>query len=355
MKTIAGSLVVCILFLTSTVNATVWRVNNNTGIDTDFTTLSSAIAGASAGDTIYIEGSPNSYGADTVDKSLVIIGTGYFLLDNDSTQANVNSSKFDQLIIVASNTVVQGLHCVKNTGGHRIEIHADNVTIKRCHFRYSSYNAQGSFIYVSSNRNGIVIKQNFLKSDYQGGYLGNDAPGCIYVGSNSSIVIENNFIERYHNGGTLWKVAIGFEGNVSANNTIRNNIISGPIYIQNTSNFVNNIYRYGVVNGNFSGAYNMCDGTQLSGPGTIQNANMNSIFVNNGGTVDHDYMLACPGGLDDGCGDGEFGHDMGMFGGPSPYKLSGLPDIPAIFQFGGTGSASDNVPLQINIKAKSHN
>jgi hypothetical protein len=49
------------LFIAMTMDAKVWRVNNRTNVQADFTTLSSAISGASAGDTIYIEGSPDSY------------------------------------------------------------------------------------------------------------------------------------------------------------------------------------------------------------------------------------------------------------------------------------------------------
>ena len=47
-----------------------------------------AYAAASAGDTIYIESSPVPYGPLDMYKRLVVIGTGYFLSENDSTQAN---------------------------------------------------------------------------------------------------------------------------------------------------------------------------------------------------------------------------------------------------------------------------
>ena len=80
------------LFIAMTTNATVWRVNNRVNISADFTTLAAAISGASANDTIYLEGSPYSYGTGSFYKPLTVIGTGYFLNENDSTQAYMETS-----------------------------------------------------------------------------------------------------------------------------------------------------------------------------------------------------------------------------------------------------------------------
>src|SRR6187549_1803900 len=77
--------------------AKIWRVNNNVGINADFTTLQAAHNGAASGDTLYLEGSPNSYGALTCTKKLAIIGTGYFLDQNLNLQANAAVSKVDGL------------------------------------------------------------------------------------------------------------------------------------------------------------------------------------------------------------------------------------------------------------------
>ena len=77
-----------IIFIAMSASATVWRVNNRPNVDADFTTLQAAFTGASAGDTIYLEGSPFSYGGGSnFNKQLTVIGTGYWLNENDSTQA----------------------------------------------------------------------------------------------------------------------------------------------------------------------------------------------------------------------------------------------------------------------------
>jgi hypothetical protein len=92
MTTKIQLLVALLVAMSLQISATVWRVNNVSSIDADFNSLSSAISAASAGDTLHVEGSPNSYGSVTVNKPLTLIGTGYFLTVNDTTQANPNPS-----------------------------------------------------------------------------------------------------------------------------------------------------------------------------------------------------------------------------------------------------------------------
>jgi len=83
------------MFFAFNAAATVWRVNNNPGVDADFNNLQTAINDAAVQpfDTLYVEGSNTSYGDIDIDKPLVLIGTGYFLNENDTTQANKNPSK----------------------------------------------------------------------------------------------------------------------------------------------------------------------------------------------------------------------------------------------------------------------
>ncbi|RYZ61139.1 MAG: hypothetical protein EOO14_05775 [Chitinophagaceae bacterium] len=76
MKTfIALLLAVCCLSFPA--QAKVFTVSNNNATPTKYTTITSAITAASAGDTIYILGSPNVYDAITVAKKLAFFGPGF--------------------------------------------------------------------------------------------------------------------------------------------------------------------------------------------------------------------------------------------------------------------------------------
>ena len=62
---------------------TVWKVNNNEGVVTDFTTLQEAHddENVQPGDFLYVYGSPTAYGGLALTKKLNIIGPGYLLDD----------------------------------------------------------------------------------------------------------------------------------------------------------------------------------------------------------------------------------------------------------------------------------
>ena len=86
-----------ILLLTIILNATVWRVNNRPNVNADFTTLQLAIDGASQGDTLYIGASETSYGPGIFTKQLIVIGAGYWLAENDTTQMYTEESQTGRL------------------------------------------------------------------------------------------------------------------------------------------------------------------------------------------------------------------------------------------------------------------
>ncbi len=111
MKEKITLLTAIVILIAMTANATVWRVNNRPNVDADFTTLASAYTGASAGDTIYLEGSPFGYGSCTFYKQLTVIGAGYWLNENDSTQSYNEPSRVSTLIFNAGSegSVVEGL------------------------------------------------------------------------------------------------------------------------------------------------------------------------------------------------------------------------------------------------------
>ena len=147
------------------------RVNNDPAADGDYLTLQEASDNAAAGDTIYVEGSINNYqdGA-TIDKRLTIIGPGYFLSENDSTQANALYAKFNTGIFFntgSAGSVIAGIES-------HISISVDNITVRRCKSNYISFDA--------------VVKNIFITQNYV------DQINVSYNGKITNSVISNNII-----------------------------------------------------------------------------------------------------------------------------------------------------------------
>ena len=88
-------------FLLSHASATIIRVNNqvalNDAASKTYKSFNDAYTAAVNGDTLMIEGSPTPYSVTnseiSIQKRLVIIGTGYFLTSNPQTQANNSESR----------------------------------------------------------------------------------------------------------------------------------------------------------------------------------------------------------------------------------------------------------------------
>jgi hypothetical protein len=98
----------------------------------------------------------------------------------------------------------------------------------------------------------------------------------------------------------------------------------------------------------------MCNGTQYPDENNNQqNVDMTTVFVDYEKYIDNGYLLA-PGSP--AAGAGISGGDCGAFGngtGGDPYILSGMPEIPAIFDATVTPIGTSSLP--VNIKASSHN
>ncbi|MCF8374315.1 MAG: hypothetical protein K9H64_22020 [Bacteroidales bacterium] len=334
-----------------TANATVWRVNNNPNIDADFTTLQDAIDGASAEDTLYIEGSLNSYGIGTFSKKLIVIGPGYWLNENDSTQAYKENAVVEQLVYNngSQGSMVSGLYM--NSGSYTITIgvNTDSITIEKNYMRnyYHYSSTYGKSINITGNRNSIIIRQNFIT-----GYN-----PIVFTGIPSNTFITNNIIGI---GFSSSSIAMATVANTSATDIlISNNVIRGHITTYHAMH-VNNILLYGNYN---TGAgdntmSNLCVGTQYPNTNNNQqNIVMDSVFVNYSGSYDHDYLLkpnspAIGAGFN-GTDCGVFGVFDAGYGGNQPYKLSGIPDIPSIFEAEVYSVGTTEIP--VNIKAKSNN
>ena len=110
-------------FLSTPVNAKIWRVNNRSGMAADFTTAQAAHNGSTAGDTVYFEPSATTYGDLTATKKLILVGPGYFLNENPETQANLTNAILGSVLF----NKIAGLSDILN----RVIYRADGAVGKR--------------------------------------------------------------------------------------------------------------------------------------------------------------------------------------------------------------------------------
>jgi hypothetical protein len=302
-----------------------FRVNNIPGTDPDYTTLQAANNNASAGDTIYVEGSTTAYDGADIDKKLTIIGPGFFLSKNDSTQANSIDAKFNGFINFNAGSAGSLITGIQGS----ISIKADNVAVTRCNATY---------ILCSANVNNILISQNYATMIYANG------------GKITNGIISNNIVSYYisfsNENGPLQVTNNIMSGTYDTpinvyNSTITNNIIcysTGYIAVNTGNNIINNIFAAAGTNAN----------------GNKYNVAMTSVFVDYSGILgksdDAKWMLKAGSPA---IGAGVSGDDCGVFAGTTPYVLSGVPALPHIYEATIPVTAYSDNGLSCTIKVKS--
>ncbi len=364
MKAVYSLLFIGFFMISQIASATVWRVNNRDGVDADFTTLQDAIDGASDGDTLYLGGSPTSYGEGTFTKQLVVFGAGYWLNENDTTQAYQYESKVGVLYFNegSQGSKVQGMYIYNiGQGGPRygVSISVDNIEISR-NFIYTYVssgwlNNHSYTVYISGNRSGISIDQNWLWARC----YTNSSQYAVYdiyiTGVLANSKITNNFIRSTNDQNGYWHAITMSTNSTATELLINNNVIWGSITTYNTIHN-NNI----LISGNYNNgtndltSHNLCSGTQYPNEnGNQQNVDMETVFLDHDGYIDNDYFLKAGSPA---INAGVNGGDCGVFGtgtGTNAYILSGMPPIPSVFEVDMTTVGTTTLP--VNIKATSHN
>ncbi len=315
MKTNQLLLAVLMLFATPFIsNAKVWRVNNNPGINADFTTPQAAHNAASAGDTLHIEPSPINYGNLVLSKPLTILSIGSFGAD-PGLQASAVTGTMQNLTVNAgaAGSVLScnfsGPATITSCNSIRLErsyiagaltcSNADSIVILNSYF--------GAQIYLQNSSNNILINNTFIVS-------------FLDMQSTCSAVITNNILGL---GGT----SINNSAVNIYNSTFENNILKNG---QNF-NYTNSVVTNNITSGNTSSLPNS-NSNQLG-------VNMVNVFVNPAGYNDVDYKLTA-GSLASGVGVN--GVDDGVFGGATPFKLGLQPAIPAIYRLSAPATTVGN-------------
>lgn len=342
------------IFLVSSAFATIWRVDNTANPGADFDNVQAAHDAAANGDTIYIYGSPHDYSGFTLSKTLYIYGPGYFLADNPETQAYTYPAKIRSQIVFnagSEHSLMIGLdiYLYDSPDDRIVYVNADSVIIKRNYIRGAGhYYGNEDVLRTGSNRKGIIITGNYMVSHYEDEHHSH-WPHNIKIGANNSYIsISNNYLDMYTQ---LPEREAIYSPSSSENIIITNNVIRRSINVCNAV-IQNNILR----DGTFTGianlyTHNIGDAGQFGTENGNFTAGMDTVFVNTG-SPDGKWRLA-EGSPAIGTGTPE-GTDIGMFGGFTPYVLSGMPDLPAVYFFNAPAVINEETGLPINVKIKSH-
>lgn len=330
-------------------NASIWTLDNTPGNIADFNSITDAMASTAVldGDTLYVAGSHISYGGMTLSKQLSIFGPGYWLAENGETQNAPVSATFTDVLIDGTNdatdpsgSLLSGLEIIgylRLVGGFEATKHVHDIVITRCkmnRFQWTTSHQLSSVynILISDSYIGYIV-ETFVSGTNTGGYNINFVNNYIHNLWSNTAYCSMNIINNVLVGSIL-----------TSNSVVRNNIVIGAnsMYGITTSNtYQNNL---------------ISDETIAATDGNQTNVDMSAVFV--GYPTIGDYSEDARWQLADfspAIDAGSNGEDCGMYGGSTPYVLSGIPWIPTITYISAPSQTSPSAGLEVHIKAQSRN
>lgn len=345
----------CFTALTTfSASAKIWRVNNNTAINADYSDFQLALTNTPAGDTLYVEGSQTAYTNATntafcLYKKLTILGPGYFFAPSDTTLYQKNSAELAlplSLSLGADGTKIEGMKM-----SLPLYIGANNITISKNHIPTiycATKRAESLATLYGIAVNNIVVSKNYVTQIFlNNGATQPTASNCILsnnivkssiIGYGNSTIIANNtvlsstswqWINAYIGGGYSWNPTENNAINVT-NSIVQNNIASSILIGDTNPNSP-----YGWVSANNLISNNVAP-------------NLSTTF--NGGVNDVQYKVSS---LGNAYKAGINGVDCGAFGGNDPYVLYGMPSMPHIYSISAPTSGTATSGIAVTIKVKS--
>ncbi len=314
--------------------STIIRVNNDTEVEADYTTIQDAHDAATAGDTIYVEPSASDYAGFTCSKQLVIIGGGWDLSENypDNYKSSNDTRVFGQNNFNSGSegSIVIGIFFdFSNTNYAALHVYAEGVEISRCQIANQSTSRNG--IHISANN--TVLSQNYLH-------------GITIDANITGTLIRNNFIVSGGNSVTIPSTSVA---------TWINNIFSLTITMneQVMSNNINLSSGLTLVNCSLSNNIDAQLSSEIFGTtnGNFGDVAPDDIFSPSETGLRYYELNSTSAAL----GAGVSGEDCGMYGGDYPFKLSGLPPIPLVTDFFQSGAGSNTSPIQVRVSVESNN
>jgi hypothetical protein len=356
-----------ILFSQNTVT-----VCNIPGVKADYNSLQGALDSVADNSILYLFPSNISYGGGIVKKKVAIYGSG-FLLDQNSPPATVPNTygvniQYLDIKQSGSNSYIEGVQFNNITftqiaglpTGTPLQIDsASNVIISRCGF----FPHGGGYFVTTKTTYNCIIRDCYFDIVESG------------EGNSSFILNDNNSgstaLQFRNNIITSRRVGMSFNCyNILANSdvTFINNTIIAAIPGSNFQNikYVNNIFvdtnpsgsvtpagvfMLGEIHNNISNRRNFLDSTSNN----YGNANPDSLFVYSSfgfHSEDQQWQLLTNSFANT---YGTGGIACGAFGGDKPYTLSGIPDLPNIYNVTILPDPNVRGNVLVSIKAKASN
>lgn len=320
----------------------------------DYPNLQAAHDAASPGDTVLML--PGSSLSANISKPLVLIGPGYFLDTTSTTypgngglQANPATNKTGgQLNFYAgsSGSTVEG--CTIGTMSF-VDSGLNNIIIQRCDLQgYNTfYKDAGTITIQQCAVEGPIYSDQFATSLITIANLSFN--NCMFIDAGIAFSVGGN--PNYNVNGIINNCIFDFRSNIypgSGSWLVLNSVFQNGLssFLTSISNivFIDNI---------------ACNSQYPFPSGNGNSGNLVSTWAQVfklTGSWDGQYALAA-GSPAKGAGiNGSLPTDIGVFGGPAPYILSGIPPIPAIYQISspqgpiGTGST-----YTINLDTRANN
>jgi hypothetical protein len=302
--------------------------------NTDYATLQLANDAASSGDSIYLF--PGTWTA-TINKKLIMLGYGYFL-SGATFNANLQSIAGPLSVAVtlngkASTSSFEGIDGLTITPAFDSVV--NSITVRRC---------RGTFYINNKTYDGWQFVQCYIDNlvYYNAG------------GKLTNLRVDNSFIN-----------SLGFSGLVLSGNTGQFNndifystnfgngsyLVKNCIFLLNHVSDVNCVYQNSIANTDYA--------TIPSGNGNqnITGAIMaTNVFVgySTQGTNSLDGRWVLKAGSP-AIGTGAAGTNCGIFGGSTPYKLSGIPRIPSFYKVTSSSTSTSTNPYTITFSVRSNN
>jgi hypothetical protein len=343
MKRIVLIPILWLLVCAYPLSAKVIRVNNQETAskpeENSYVTVLEAYNAAAHGDTIYLEPTSVAHGDLDIGKRLVFIGGGYFHDQNEGLTFQPFNSQITGAWIFklgSGGSKLIGLS-FSRTGGP-ILIQVNDMEISNCYFTGSSSNSLQRRINTDVGIQNLTVTGCFFTQSDRAIFLDRPILNLVFtnnitlrpigLGNNSTGIFSNNLVQFS-----------SFNIGLNSNFQIHNNIFLGTTRADLPTAIGNNL------------SHNIADNA-LFGTANNNNANVpiSDIFIVST-SLDGKYQIKEGGPAD---GKGRDGADIGPFGGAKPYKLSGLPDIPVVYQLTTTGIANGAGKLPVTIKVSAN-